>query len=199
MSDFNLFSSKTDIKKLLFTTDKLKFQEQCSNDSWQDLPGVTPTPVIDNQNIQTTSLSSLSDNRNDNGWETLDDYSTIPKSYGVINKNIEKKPAGYCRLDRRGHWLLLPPPSLLQTDTKKIVTYYDNKCISRDSIQQQQQPEQIFPDSCESLTVSVDLHIPTDELITDTDDLDGQNTIVWRNKKHQYQNVSSNDMRRISR
>jgi hypothetical protein len=201
MSDFNLFSSKTDVKKLLFTTEKFKFDDQCSNDSWQDLPGATPTSVlasiIDDQNIETSSLSTLSDNRNDNGWETLDDYSTIPKSYGLNYENTSKKPASYCRLDRRGHWLLLPPPPLLQTDTNKVVTYYDKKRISRDS--KQQPTEETFPDSCESLTVSVDLHIPTDELITDNDDTDGQNTLVWRNKPRQYQNITSDDKPRISR
>lgn len=198
MSDFNLFSSKTDIKKLLFTTEKFKFNEQCSNDSWQDLPGVTPTSIlaslIDNQHIQATSLSSsLSDNRNDTGWETLDDYSTIPKSYGLSHEHRSKKPAGYCRLDRRGHWLLLPPSPILQTDINKI----EKKRLTRDS--NQQQTEQIFPDSCESLTVSVDLHIPTDELMTDNDDMNGQNTLVWRNKVQKYQNVTTDDICRLPR
>ena len=77
MSDFNLFSSKTDIKKLLFTTEKFKFNEQCSNGSWQDLPGVTPTSAlasfVGNQHIQGTSLSSLSDYRNDNGMSLIDE------------------------------------------------------------------------------------------------------------------------------
>ena len=166
MSDFNLFSSKTDIKKLLFTTEKFKFNQQCSNDSWQDLPGATPTSLNDSQNLD-TSLS-LSDSRNDNGWETLDDYSTIPQSYGLNYETINEKPAGYCRLDRRGHWLLLPPP-LLQSDSSKVVTYYDKKRLSRDS-NQQQTTEPDFPDSCESLTVSVDLHVPTDELMADVDE-----------------------------
>ena len=160
MSDFNLFSSKTDIKKLLFTTEKFKFNEQCSHDSWQDWPGATPTSFTNQENLD-TSLS-LSDSRNDNGWETLDDYSTIPPSYGLIH---EKKPAGYYR---RGHWLLLPPP-LLQSDSDKIVTYYDKKRLARDS-NQQPITEPFFPDSCESLTVSVDLHVPTDELMGDSDE-----------------------------
>jgi hypothetical protein len=183
MSDFNLFSSKTDIKKLLFTTEKFKFNDQCSNDSWQDLPGVTPTSFLDNQNLDT---SSLSDSRNDNGWETLDDYSTIPQSYGLNHETISKKPAGYCRLDRRGHWLLLPPPPLLQSDSNKVVTFYDKQRLSRDS-NHQQTTELFFPDSCESLTVSVDLHVPTDELITD---LDGRNTPIWK---------TQNNMRRTPR
>jgi hypothetical protein len=203
MSDFNLFSSKTDIKKLLFTTEKFKFNDQCSNDSWQDLPGVTPTSVlasfVDNQNIQSPSLSSLSDNRNENGWETLDDYSIIPKSYGINYEKSSKKPAGYGRLDRRGHWLLLQPPPLLQSNSKKIITYYDKQRLSRDPIQQLQTVEQIFPDSCESLTVSVDLHVPTDEIMTDQDDTDGQNTLVWGNKTPHHQNITSDPMRRISR
>ena len=201
MSDFNLFSSKTDIKKLLFTTEKFKFDEQCSNDSWQDLPGATPTSLLasflDNQNIQTSSSSSLSDNRNDNGWETLDDYSTIPKSYGFNYEQISKKSVGYCRLDRRGHWLLLPPPPLLHHDTNKVVTYYNKNRLSRNS--NEQQTEQIFPDSCESLTVSVDLHVPTDELVTDHDDLDRKTVQVWRNKMLPHQNVTSNDVQNLSR
>jgi hypothetical protein len=197
MSDFNLFSSKTDIKKLLFTTEKFKFNEQCSNDSWQDLPGVTPTSVLasfnDSQHIETSSLSSLSDN----GWETLNDYSIVPKSYGLDHEHISQEPVGHCRLDRRGHWLLLSPPPLLQTDASKVVTYYDKKRLTRES--NQQQTEQIFPDSCESLTVSVDLHIPTDELMTDHDDMDGEHTLVWRNKIQEYQNITSDDMRKIPR
>jgi hypothetical protein len=201
MSDFNLFSSKTDIKKLLFTTEKFKFNDQCSNDSWQDLPGAAPTSVlaslIDNQTIRTSSLSSLSDNRNDNGWETLDDYATIPKSYGFNYENIPKKSAGYFRMDRRGQWLLLPPPPLLQSDMNKVVTFYDKKCITRDS--NQQQPEQIFPDSCESLTVSIDLHVPTDEIMTDHDDIDRQNSVIWRNKPRQYENITSDNIHRTPR
>ncbi|CAF4051928.1 unnamed protein product [Adineta steineri] len=199
MSDFNLFSTKTDIKKLLFTTDKFKFNEQCSNDSWQDLPGATPTSVLaslaDNQYIQTSSLSSsLSDNRNDNGWETLDDYSIIPKSYGLNYEQISKKPPGYCRLDRRGHWLLLSPQSQIQSDSNNVVTSSDKKYLTKDS-----NHEQIFPDSCESLTVSVDLHVPTDELIMYNDDIDGQNTLVGRHKIRQYQNITSNNIPNISR
>jgi len=201
MSDVNLFSSKTDVKKLLFTTEKFKFNDQCSNDSWQDLPGITPTSVLasfaDNQHVQTSSLSSLSDNRNDNDWETLDDYATIPKSYGFNYENISKKPARYGRLDRRGHWLLLPPPPLLQSDTKKVVTYYNKKRITRDF--NQRQNEEIFSDSCESLTVSIDLQVPTDELMTDNDDFDEQNTLVWRNKTQQYQNITTDNMRKGSR
>ncbi|CAF4568651.1 unnamed protein product, partial [Rotaria sp. Silwood2] len=201
MSDFNLFSSKTDIKKLLFTTDKFKFDEQCSNDSWQDLPGITPTSVlasfIDNQNIQTSSLSSLSDNRNDYGWETLDDYSTIPKSYGFNCEQLSSKPTSYCRLDRRGHWLLLPPPPLLHTDTDKVVTYYDNKRLSRDS--NQEQIEQNFPDSYESVTVSVDFHVPTDEFVLDHNNMFEENIPQWKNKIQHYENKISDDMNEKSR
>jgi len=200
MSDFNLFSSKTDIKKLLFTTEKFKFNDQCSNDSWQDLPGITPTSVlaslVDNQEIQTSS--SLSDNQNDNGWETLDDYSILPKSYGFNCQTILKKPISYGRFDRRGHWILLPPPPpLLQSNTNKVVTYYDKKRISRDS--NQQQNEQIFSDSCESLTVSIDLQVPEDELMTDHDDFDEQTTIVSRNDTRQHQNITSDNIHKISR
>lgn len=140
MSDFNLFSSKTDIKKLLFTTEKFKFDEQCSNDSWQDLPGVTPTSAIASfLHQQTLDTSSISDNRNETGWETVDDYGTRPEHYEAI----ASKSSGYGRLDRHGHWLLLTPPAT----TNNLGP--------------------LFPDSCESLTVSVDLHVPTEELITD--------------------------------
>ncbi|UJR08979.1 hypothetical protein I4U23_013229 [Adineta vaga] len=203
MADFNIFSTKTDIKKLLFTTEKFKFNEQCSNDSWQDLPGATPTSVlaslVDNQYIQDLSVSSLSDNRNENGWETLDDYSTIPQSYGFNYEQNSKKPPGYCRLDRRGHWLLLPPSSQHQSEPS-----HEKKHLSKDlnpQQQQQQQAEQIFPDSCESLTVSIDLHIPTDELMTDHDDSDGHNTLVWKNKsrciKHNHGKLANQFEHRI--
>jgi hypothetical protein len=161
MSDLNLFSLKTDIKNLLFTTEKFTFNEQYSTNLWQDLPCLTPTSIFDNQ---------ISDQKNDHSQETDYDF------------NCESN--GYCRSD---HWFLLSPPPLLHTDTNQVITYYDNKRLSRDST------EYTFPDSCESLTVSVDLHVPTDDLMTDHDD---QNILVWRNKIQQY---TSDDMRRISR
>ena len=158
MSDFNLFSSKTDIKKLLFTTEKFKFDEQCSNDSWQDLPGITPTSAIASfLHHQTLETSSISDNRNETGWETVDDYAALPKADSEHYETMASKSTGHGRLDRHGHWLLLsplPPPI-----------------------------EPFFPDSCESLTVSVDLHVPTDELITD---LDSPRTLRWRQKQSRY-------------
>lgn len=186
MSDFNLFSSKTDIKKLLFTTEKFKFDDQCSNDSWQDIPGVTPTSIlasfVDNQQQQQLQTSSLSDNRNENGWETVDDYSTMQKPFGLNSK----KPPGYCRLDRRGHWLLLPPPPLIQSNTNKVVTYYDNKRITRDI-------KQNYHDSSDSFTVSVDLQMATDEFTSDPDDFDGKNLT------RQYQNLTTDNIRKNSR
>ncbi|CAF4747200.1 unnamed protein product, partial [Rotaria socialis] len=203
MSDFNLFSSKTDIKKLLFTTDKFKFDEQCSTDSWQDLPGAALSSVhssfIHNQPIQT---STFSDNRNDYGWETLDDYSTIPRSYGIDYEKASKKPPSYCRLDRRGHWLLLPPPpspmqALLHTDAKKVVTYFNNKRFPRDSTQLQQ-PEQNFHDSYESLTVSMDFHVPEDEFLIDDDNLNRQRKPLWKNKMPQIQHKTSDDSHKKS-
>ncbi|CAF3863342.1 unnamed protein product [Rotaria magnacalcarata] len=203
MSDFNLFSSKTDIKKLLFTTDKFKFDEQCSTDSWQDLPGATLSSVhssfIHNPPIQT---STFSDNRNDYGWETLDDYSTIPKSYGNDYEKVSKKSSSYCRLDRRGHWLLLPQPPppihpLLHTDAKKVVTYFNSKRFSRNSTQLQQ-PEQNFRDSYESLTVSMDFHVPEDEFLIDNDNLNRQKKPLWINKiQHQTSDESHKKSRCI--
>ncbi|CAF4467486.1 unnamed protein product, partial [Adineta steineri] len=100
---------------------------------------------------------------------------------------------GYCRLDRRGHWLLLSPQSQIQSESNNIVTSSDKKYLTKDS-----NHEQIFPDSCESLTVSVDLHVPTDELITYNDDIDGQNTLVGRHKIRQYQNITPNNIPNIS-
>ncbi|CAF4445650.1 unnamed protein product, partial [Adineta steineri] len=149
MSDLNLFSPKNDLKKLLFTTKKYVY----STDSWQDTSNRTSTLILNNE---TSYLSLLSNIQNTNSWQSIDDYTTIPKSYG-----IDDEQTGYCRLDRQGHWLLLsPPPLLLQKDTSQVVTYYDNRRLSRDS--NIQQIEHIFHDSCESLTVSLDLHIPTD-------------------------------------
>ena len=157
MSDFNLFSSKTDIKKLLFTTEKFKFNEQGSNDSWQDLPGVTPTSAIASfLHNQTLETSSISNNRNDTGWETVDDYSMH-----------RSKSTSHGRLDRRGHWLLLTPPPLILPNANQATT----------------NNEPFFPDSCESLTVSVDLHVPTDELMTD---IDSPNSLRWRQKTSRY-------------
>lgn len=207
MSDFNLFSSKTDIKKLLFTTDKFKFDDQCSTDSWQDLPGATLSSVhssfVRNQPIQT---STFSDNRNDYGWETLDDYSTIPKSFGHESEKVSNKPTSYCRLDRRGHWLLFPPPQppsphiqpLLHTDAKKVVTYFNNKRFSRDSTQPQQ-PEQNFRDSYESLTVSMDFHVPEDAFLIDNENSNRQKKPLWRNKIPQIQHKTSDDSHKKSR
>ena len=87
--------------------------------------------------------------------------------------NLTCKPADYCQLDHR-----LYLPALLSTgvvNPNTIVTFYDNKRISTDSLQPH--TEHTFPDSCESLTVSIDLQVPTDELMTDYDEVD-EHTLV---------------------
>ena len=105
MSDFNLFSSKTDIKKLLFSTEKFKFDEQCSSDSWQDLPAHTPSlflpTLIDRHDPPSSALETV----DDPGWETLDDYATVSIPVDLQDRTVTT----YGRFDRRGHWLLLPP------------------------------------------------------------------------------------------
>lgn len=189
MSDFNIFSSKTDIKKLLFTTDKFKFDEQQSTDSWQDLPGAIHTSSIDNQTL-TSSLSSLSDNRNDYGWETVDDCSTISKSYGINYEQISQQTTSYCRLDRRRQWLLLPPKSqtsVIHNDSDHIVS----NCISKTTNNQQQTTDENFQDSCESSTLSLDFHVEDDELL-----LDNRNRQIkssWKTK------TSNNSIQKQSR
>ena len=146
MSDVNLFSSKTDSKKLLFTTEKFHLNDDLSTDSWQDL-----------------------------SEQAIPDYSTVQK---VPRTNC--KSTDYSRLDR---WLLLPPAIRRASEPSKR--------LSKESIPPT--TEHTFPDSCESLTVSVDLHVPTDELMTDYDEFDGQDLVVWRNKLQQYRNFSSTD------
>jgi len=142
MSDFNLFSSKTDLKKFIFTTDKYSLIEHeqsddDDDDSWQDLPGVTPTSIIDNQHLTSTSSH--------NDWKTIADYSTIPKSYPIEEIIRSKTPPGYCQ----GPWLLLPQPQATTTTT----TTND---------------QEFFQDSCESLTISVDLHVPMSDFTSDS-------------------------------
>jgi hypothetical protein len=138
-----------------------------SRQSWQNLSNET----LINENYQSI---------NKNSWQTVNDCTIIPNSQ-----------TGYCRLDRRGHWLLLASPQLIHNESNKVVTYFDNKRLSTDS--NVQQTEHTFPDSCESLTVSVDFHVPTDELITDNDDIDEQNLVIWRNRLQQYENISSDE------
>lgn len=116
MSDFNLFSSKTDIKKLLFTTEKFKFDEQCSSDSWQDLPAHTPTSFLPSLIEQHDAFSSPSDTLEDPAWETLDDYATVPIPVDLQNRTV----TAYGRFDRRGHWLLLPPADARQPTNASI-------------------------------------------------------------------------------
>ena len=145
MVDVNLFSSKTDIKKLLFTTEKFHLNDHLSNDSWQDLSDLTPTHDAE--------------------------YSTIDK--GDVRPRLT---TDYSRLDRARR----------SSQPEKIGTYQRKKRLSSTSIPPP--TEHTFPDSCESLTVSVDLHVPTEELITDRDEIDGENLVVWRKKRPDYRN-----------
>ena len=115
MSDVNLFSSKTDVKKLLSKNEKVL----CSTDSWQDLSAITSTITFDNAS-----------------WQSAQDYLTVPKSFGVYGETV-----GYCRLDQQGHWLLRSPPPLLQRHASNVVTYYDRKRLSRDSNTQRTFPD----------------------------------------------------------
>ena len=116
-------------------------------------------------------------------WQNLSNETLINENYQSINKT------GYCRLDRRA--------PRLHNESNKVVTYFDNIRLSTDS--NVQQTEHTFPDSCESLTVSVDFHVPTDELITDNDDIDEHNLVIWRNRLQQYENISSDETWRAPR
>ncbi|CAF3454581.1 unnamed protein product [Rotaria sp. Silwood1] len=185
MSDLNTFSTKSNLKKL----DKIYIDQKCLNDAWQDLSDVTSTCIFDDQNLE---ILSLSNEKNTNSWQTINDYKIIPKSYSFDNEQTD-----YCRLDRHGHWLLLSPQRPFHNDTNKPITYDNNQHVSKDSISQH--IEHTFPDSCESLTVSIDFHIPTDELITDNDDINGQNTIIWKNTIQQNENITSDEISTISR
>ncbi|CAF3445896.1 unnamed protein product [Rotaria sp. Silwood1] len=185
MSDLNTFSTKSNLKKL----DKIYIDQKCLNDAWQDLSDVTSTCIFDDQNLE---ILSLSNEKNTNSWQTINDYKIIPKSYSFDNEQTD-----YCRLDRHGHWLLLSPQRPFHNDTNKPITYDNNQHVSKDSISQH--IEHTFPDSCESLTVSIDFHIPTDELITDNDDINGQNTIIWKSTIQQNENITSDEISTISR
>lgn len=112
MSDVNLFSSTNDIKKTLFTTEKFSFNDQLSNDSWQDLSEVTITARQNNS-----------------------------------------------QLDR---CLVFPSTHQQSSHTKKNPTHKDSNTPII---------EHTFPDSCESLTVSIDFHVPADELISNREQL----------------------------
>lgn len=186
MSDFNLFSSKTDIKKLLFTTEKFKFNEQCSNDSWQDLPGVTSTSAIaswlDNQNIQKSTSPSLSDDGNQFVWATVEHNSAVRKSSA---SNFEHKPKKRTNDCRRGHRLPLPS----HTNTKQSIFHDDKKPLPTTTNQLRNEPT--FPDSCESITISVDFDVPTDQLVVDQDHVTRENVHLWKNKVQQHQNMTS--------
>ncbi|CAF2872103.1 unnamed protein product [Rotaria sp. Silwood2] len=182
MSDLNSFSTKSTLKKFFI-------DQQYSNDIWQDLSDVTPTFIYDDQNLD---ISSLSNEKNTNSWQTINDYKAIPKSYG-----FDSEQAGYCRFDRHGHWLLVSPSHPFHDDGNKAITYDDTKHLSKDS--SSQQIEHTFPDSCESLTVSIDFHVPTDELITDNDDTNGQHMAVCNNQIQHYDNITSDEICTIPR
>ncbi|UJR37230.1 hypothetical protein I4U23_029939 [Adineta vaga] len=122
-------------------------------------------------------------------WKSVHHYTTLSKAFG-----LDDESTGYCRLDRGGHWLLRSPPPLLHNDANKVVTYYDKKRLSRDS-----NTQRTFPDSFESLSVSINFNVPTDQLLTSMDGSYGYNEVIWRDKFRQYQNLSSDDTCRTSR
>ena len=152
MSDVNLFSSKTDSKKLLFTTEKFHLDDDLSADSWQD----------------------------------LSEQATPNNSSAQRALRTHRHSTDYSRLDR---WLPLPPASRRASQPSKR--------LSKELIPPA--AEHTFPDSCESLTVSVDLHVPTDELMTDHDEFDGQDLVLWRNKLQQCRTLSATDARSLTR
>jgi hypothetical protein len=49
------------------------------------------------------------------------------------------------------------------------------------------------------LSVSIDLQVPTEDWLTDHDDLDGQDLLAWRRKLQEYRQFSSNDTHRMPR
>lgn len=110
MNDLNLFSSKNDLKKLFFKSDRLLFDEQSkSDDSWQDLPDMTMTSFVQN---------SIEHRRNSSFNETLTEEQKPRLSKG--------------RYDRRGHWLLFPPnveqkldPNFLSSTLKNLRNQVD--------------------------------------------------------------------------
>lgn len=164
----------------------LPINEPQLNEPWQNLSGITSTTIYDDYNFEIASVSIT------NSWQTIPDYSIKSNSNGIT-----KETNGQCRCDRDGHWLLLPSPSTFGGDISKVVTFYGNKRLSRDTILQQSEPT--FPDSCESLTVSVDFHVLTDDLITDNDDMDEQNITIGTNKIQQDETNSSDETSVISR
>jgi hypothetical protein len=162
MVDVNLFSSKTDVKKLLFTTEKFHVNSHLSDDSWQDFASIT--------------------------HPSCHEYSIVEKAHGQ-----HCSTTNYCRLD---HWLA-PASTHCSSRLKPIDVKNNCKRQSNESIVPV--TERTFADSCESLTVSIDLHVPTDELMTDHDDIDGQDMVVWRKKLQENRNTSSNDTHCTSR
>lgn len=171
MADFNLLSSKTDLKKLFSKTEKFI----SAANSWQHSSEIVSNIARDNSS-----------------WQTVREDASIPTSFGLADE-----PAGYCRLDRQGHWLLRSPPPLLQRDASRVVTYYDRKRLSRDS--NVPHTELTFPDSCEDSSISIDLHVPSEELVSDGSAHYGKKALLWRNPIRLHRARSSNDPDRSSR
>ncbi|CAM4747857.1 unnamed protein product [Rotaria magnacalcarata] len=181
MSNLNLFTSKPNLKNIILPIDQILAEQKESNNSWQDLSDVTSTLLSDNQ---IDYVSSASSEKNATSWRTIHDYTTRPESC-----RFQSEQTDYCRLDRNGQWFLLARRNLVHDKTNQAMTSDSDKHLSKDSFSQP--IEQTFPDSCESLTVSIDFHIPTDELIADNYDLHGKNMVNWREKKRQLENISS--------
>ena len=125
--------------------------------------------------------------RSPSPWQKLSDVTPA-------SDNLTCKPADYCQLDHR---LLLPTLSTGVVNPTTIVTFYDNKRISTDSFQPN--TEHTFPDSCESLTVSIDLQVPTEELMTDYDEADEHTLVAERNALPHFQDLSVDDTHEPSR
>ena len=167
----SLFSSKSNLKKSTLTTDKFSINDQhCSNELRSNLPKLTSTLTNDSRNFQ---LSVLSNKLTTNNCQIDHDYATLSKP-----DDVHSEETSYCRLN---HWFLLSSKFDHRTHPNRILTHYDNnKQLSNDSFLQS--IETTFLDSCESLTVSVDFHVPVDELMTDYDDTDEQTMVIDRNK-----------------
>lgn len=181
MSNLNLFGSKSNFNKISLPTDQISTSQQESNDSWHDLSDVTSTLLSDNQ---IDYLSPISSEKNSTSWQTVHDYATITKSY-----RLNGEPNSYCRLDRTGQWLLLSRRDLRNDDTSCPMTTDNNKYESKDSLSQP--VEHTFPDSCESLIVSIDFHVPTEELIGENYDTHGKPMMTWKQTRRQFETKPS--------
>ncbi|CAF0778856.1 unnamed protein product [Didymodactylos carnosus] len=121
----------------------------------------------------------------------------------------------YCRLFQYNRYNQPSSVSLLKNSLQRtwinkklfhIANNYDNKRVSREPIlsssteqgiclndqQLNNEWQQTFPDSCESLTVSLDLHVPTDDIVTGDDDEQYiQRNVSYRRKYFQQQQPQS--------